>query len=127
MQKWIPLHEVREPEKVERLKERMLAHGWQGVPLVAWHKHDSPLMGSQLLTGTHRLAAAHAIGIADEVIPVIDLPELFAKAGLDYDARADAPETLVDWRNPYSVREWAREELGILAETYGIEKMYLGF
>lgn len=72
------LHEVRDEAKLAELVASIERDGWQGAPLVA--------DGEQLLTGTHRYAACKALGMADYEIPTIDVRDLFAEAGLDFDA-----------------------------------------
>lgn len=73
-----PLHEVRDKEKLERLVESLEEKGWEGVPLVIWPVYN------QLLTGSHRYAAAKELEWADSEIPVIDIEEIFVEAGLDF-------------------------------------------
>lgn len=74
-----PLHEVRDPEKVQRLAASMEANGWQGMPLVIWEVYG------QLLTGVHRYEAAHEVlGWSDSEIPTIDIEDIFAEAGIDF-------------------------------------------
>lgn len=72
------LHEVHNPAKAIVLAARIKRHGWRGVPLV--------VDGEQLLTGTHRYAACGLIGWQDDEIPTIEVRELFAAQGLDFDA-----------------------------------------
>ena len=68
------LHGVRDEAKVAHLADKMEREGSQGPPLV----HD----GDQLLTGVHRYAAARQVALDD--IPMIDIADVFAEAGLDY-------------------------------------------
>jgi ParB-like chromosome segregation protein Spo0J len=59
-----PPHRVTRPEHVDELAESMAGGGWQGCPLVGY-----PCLGGfQLLTGTHRRAAALRVGI---LVPLI--------------------------------------------------------
>jgi ParB-like chromosome segregation protein Spo0J len=62
---WLrPPHKVTRPEQVVELAESMRLVGWQGPPLIGY-----PVYGYyQLLSGTHRHAAARIIGVG---IPVI--------------------------------------------------------
>lgn len=55
----IPLHEITDPAKVERLADSMRSHGWLGEPLL--------VVGEVAYTGTHRRAAAERAGIECEV------------------------------------------------------------
>lgn len=59
-----PPHKVTRPEQVDELVESMLKYGWKGPPLVGY-RLDGKV---QLLTGTHRRAAAERINFA---IPVV--------------------------------------------------------
>lgn len=71
----LPLHEIRRPHHFRELVERMRRYGWQGRPLAVEAlsggrtklraSGDGHYMG---WTGTHRLAAARALGIK---VPVI--------------------------------------------------------
>jgi ParB-like chromosome segregation protein Spo0J len=63
----VPLHEVREPEKVLRLMESMRKRGWVGRPLIGFVGAGGYI---NLLSGVHRLAAASAVL---ETIPVVIL------------------------------------------------------
>lgn len=84
------LHEVRDEAKVAELAASIGRDGWQGAPLVA--------DGEQLLTGTHRYAACKLVGLADDEIPTIDVRDLFAGAGMDFDATwAEAEDIYGDW------------------------------
>ena len=74
----IPPHEVRDEQKLEEIKESLKQNGWQGSPLVIWGDDD-------LLTGSHRYAAAVDLGWSDSEIPTIDLEDVFAEGGLDFD------------------------------------------
>jgi len=60
-----PLHEVRDAGKLEALAAAMACDGWQGRPLLAMPNGD----GWQLLTGSHRYAAARQAGLTD--VPVL--------------------------------------------------------
>lgn len=75
----IALHGVQDTEKVQALVESLEQNGWQGAPLVL-------LEGEQLLTGVHRYEAAHRIlEWQDSEIPMIDVSDVFAEDGLDFD------------------------------------------
>ena len=88
-----PLHEVRDLEKLATLTESIEEKGWQGVPLVIWGVYG------QLLTGSHRFAAARALEWDYTEIPTIDIEMVFAEAGLDFEA------ALVEEGNP-SFDQW---------------------
>ena len=60
-------HRVTRPEQVEQLAADMMAKGWQGEALVGYKLGA----GVQLLSGTHRRAAAI---IAQIAIPVVVWP-----------------------------------------------------
>jgi len=75
----IPYHEVRDYEHMRKLMASMEANGWVGAPLVIWDDEF-------LITGAHRYAAAMELGWAESEIPTIELAEVFAEAGLDFDA-----------------------------------------
>ncbi len=74
----IPYHEPNDADKLARITASMTTDGWTGAPLVAWDDY--------LLTGAHRYAAAQLAGIEDRDIPVIDIRELAAEHGHDFDA-----------------------------------------
>lgn len=77
-----PIHEARDAAKLAALEADMRANGWTGPALVA--------DGEQLLTGAHRFAAAQA---TDTAIDVVDIRDLFAVEGLDFEAAyADAED-----------------------------------
>lgn len=73
-------HEVTDPTKVAHLIADIATYGWQGAPLVA--------DGEMLLTGVHRSAALKELGWsrADIGEVTIDIRDIFAANGLDYDA-----------------------------------------
>ncbi len=108
----IPLHEIRDPAKLQRLIESISAHGWQGAPLVTWDCY--------LLTGTHRYAACQALGWVDADIPTIDISDVYAEAGLDWDALwhdYDCP-TMDQWG---VVESLLRELPPTVRRKYGID------
>ncbi|SHF73180.1 hypothetical protein SAMN02745218_02970 [Desulfofundulus australicus DSM 11792] len=89
----IPLHGVRDLHKFDTLIDSISLYGWRGAPLVKW--------GSDLLTGSHRYAACRALGWSDNDIPVIDIEDVFAEAGLNWavlyaEHRVQQPE-VDDW------------------------------
>lgn len=106
-----PIHEVRDTTLLAELIASMTKNGWVGVPLVVG--------GDQLVTGAHRWAAWRAIGRKDHEIPVIELHDLFALAGvdmLDAHERHGCP-TIVE---PEYVSFLAELGRGLL-EEYGID------
>ena len=66
--------------KVESLVESMINNGWVGAPLVK-------LNDELLLTGSHRYEASKEAGIN---APMITIQDVFAEAGIDYDAQITA-------------------------------------
>ncbi len=72
------MHEVRDEAKVSTLMTSIERDGWVGAALVVWDD-------SYLITGTHRYAAACRLGIENE-IPTIEIADVFAEAGLDFEA-----------------------------------------
>lgn len=62
----LPLHEITDQDKLERLTRGMRQDGWIGRKIVALHCGDH----LQAITGTHRLAAAEAAGVQPEVLIV---------------------------------------------------------
>lgn len=75
------LHTVDNREKVEQIKANLERDGWVGAPLV--------VDGDQLLTGTHRYTAAKELDWVDYDIPMIEISDLFAEHGLDWNAIMD--------------------------------------
>lgn len=69
-----PWNEVDDAAKLAALVASMEADGWVGTPVV--------VDGDQAVTGSHRIVAARR---ADIEVPTIDIRDLFADAGLDYD------------------------------------------
>jgi hypothetical protein len=106
------LHEVRDTGKALVLAAHIKRHGWQGAALVA--------DGEQLLTGSHRYPAAKLVGLTDAEIPTTDVRDLFAGAGLDFDATwAEAEDIYGDWY-PAMVHTLAALPAAIRDE-YGID------
>lgn len=66
---FLPPHEVTHPQKVIALANSMWQNGWRGPSLVAYRLPDNT--GFQLLSGTHRQAAAIEL---NRMIPVVILP-----------------------------------------------------
>lgn len=62
----VPLHEVRDEEKLAVLRESMRANGWQGRPLLVLDLQNGRYAA---LTGSHRLPAAQAADV--EEIPAV--------------------------------------------------------
>lgn len=74
----IRYHEATDASKVAELAVSIEVDGWQGAPLVA--------IGDELLTGAHRHTAYEQVFGTDNGIPVVDLADVFAEDGLDYEA-----------------------------------------
>lgn len=70
-------HEIMEQEKFEAIAQSLEENGWIGGPLVKWG--DDCLM-----TGSHRYPAAKSLDWTDAEIPMVDLEDVFAEAGLDF-------------------------------------------
>lgn len=69
-----PWNDVDDAEKLTALIASMEVDGWVGAPVV--------VDGDQAVTGSHRIIAARQ---ADIEVPTVDIRDLFANAGLDYD------------------------------------------
>lgn len=67
-----PIHEVRDQVKLEQLIASMENEGWTGRPVLA----IGTMEYAQALTGSHRIEAAHRIGI--------DIPVLLIESGTDW-------------------------------------------
>lgn len=66
----IPPHKVTHPDKVDSLAKDFEDYGWWGPALIGYFTYDKPSEGYalQLLSGSHRWAAALLVGVK---IPVI--------------------------------------------------------
>jgi hypothetical protein len=73
-----PIHNVDRHRDLEALTAAMTADGWNGPPVVAHHGTG--------LTGVHRIHAARDAGIE---VPTVQAADLFAAAGVPFDADAD--------------------------------------
>lgn len=102
-------HDIQDEGKLQALIESMSANGWQGAPLVKWGEVD-------LITGTHRY---HAAKEADIEIPVIDLEDVFAEAGLDFQAVWE--ECGEPAYGEYGLTEMLYELPESVREAYGID------
>lgn len=67
----VPIHGVRDTDKLAALIADMQVNGWVGAPIVMLDSY-------QALTGSHRLAAAEA---TDTDIPTVALDDLLAEHG----------------------------------------------
>jgi len=109
----ITLHEITDEVKAERLAEAMERDGWTGSPLVA--------DGEQLITGAHRYYAWYRLCDNDpDDIPIIDIRNLFAQAGADYDAlmQAELEYTIWDDAIVYVIEHHLPVDI---IERYGID------
>ena len=68
----IPLHEVRDEEKLNNLIESMKENGWTGRPIVVLDIGDI-----QALTGSHRYAAAKIAGIEEIPCAIVNHGDMF--------------------------------------------------
>lgn len=64
----VPLHEIRDFDKLHDLRRSMEADGWRGRPLLVMMINAE----YQALTGTHRLEAAIQAGLDEVPVVVID-------------------------------------------------------
>lgn len=64
-----------DPGHVAAIAASMHEHGWKGAPLVVLSDY------ARAYTGTHRLAAAEQAGL--DMVPGVELEDLFAACGLD--------------------------------------------
>ncbi|HLS89510.1 MAG TPA: hypothetical protein VK008_07775 [Sphingobacteriaceae bacterium] len=69
------LREPQDQARLDNIKEGLQNSGWEGPPAVV---HDG-----YVVAGNERVAAALALGWAEDDIPAIPLEKLFAEAGLD--------------------------------------------
>jgi ParB-like chromosome segregation protein Spo0J len=107
-------HEITSHAKVVALVSSIETNGWQGPPLVA--------DGEMLITGVHRSAALRALGWSraaiDEV--TVDIRDIFAANGLDYEAiRAEEEADFSDFEVslPWVINHLPQSVL----DEYGIE------
>ena len=70
------LHEVGDWGKVAQIAASIRAEGWLEDTFLI-------LDGEQLLTGTHRYAAAREAGLSEAEIPTVQLAEVLSEYGLD--------------------------------------------
>lgn len=87
----VPLHHVRDKAKLDRLVTAMKRRGWTGRPLLGYASDNYPEM-FQLLTGSHRLAAAEKLDLA---IPVV-LMDLTVAEQLELEDQRDDDDR-ADW------------------------------
>ena len=73
------IHDINDDAKVSELVASMQAKGWVGMPIVIWD--------DKALTGVHRIAAAEIAEIRPETI---DLADVFAEDGADFDEAVEA-------------------------------------
>lgn len=106
-------HEIRDESLLESLIESMTANGWIGAPLVG------DTISGQLLTGSHRYVAAREAGIE---APIIDVRDVFAEAGMEYDEIIAEIAAEADY-----LSEWGMIELAVtdlpesICTKYGID------
>ena len=114
-----PYHGVQDRDKLAALVAAMEAHGWQGAPLVAWEGCGY----LNLMTGSHRYAAAVETGIEIPVIVLSDEEDGPALLGEDLYAEACetwAAEGRCDW-GVYEVSKLIKAERPSLAAEYGMD------
>jgi ParB-like chromosome segregation protein Spo0J len=73
--KCAPLHGVRDDALRDQIAESMRRDGWDGRPLIGYKDDDAHY---QLLTGSHRWAAAIAAGLAEIPVRLLSAAELDA-------------------------------------------------
>lgn len=79
-------NEAYDTERLNILISSMEINGWMGAPLVSWCDF--------LITGSHRYAAAQAVGIE---VPTIEIDEVYAEAGLNFsELHAEAGYPTID-------------------------------
>ncbi len=111
----LPLHDDVDDAKVAELTAGMHMHGWQGAPLV----YAIAAYGNRALTGSHRRAAAQAAGID---IPVVDIEELMAAHGRDWQALVTEHCSASTWDPVYNAACDLREHLPAdVADHYGLD------
>lgn len=91
-----PPHEVRDPQKLEKIKESMVSAGFEGRPILAFDIGR----GAEALTGSHRIRAARQAGL--DKIPVVmisdDIANYTDEAGRTIqDAAYMEADELADW------------------------------
>lgn len=107
-----PLHEVHDEAHMLALAESMAANGWVGAPLVCWDDN--------LLTGTHRYAAAtRVLEWSDRDIPTISIYDVFAAEGLDWDAVVE--EECPWWQRMTDLEDALNRLSAEGRATYGID------
>jgi len=100
----VPLHEVRDEEKLNNLIQSMEETGWCGRPLVVIDCGNE----YRALTGSHRIAAAIKAGLAEIPIACIEYGTMFE----DYDMTSD------DLRDPEQIKKLLEEYDEEAAELY---------
>lgn len=71
-----PVHEIRDKNKLQSLKEEIKNNGWRNCPPLVLFENI------HLMSGAHRWAVAVELG---KEIPVITLAGIFEEAGIDYE------------------------------------------
>lgn len=108
-----PYHEPEDTAKVAAIAASLARDGWVGAPLVTWGDEH-------LLTGAHRYAAARLADWQDTEIPTIDIADVCAEAGLDWDAIV-AEELLAGLDDPILGRVLDARLPAATRERYGID------
>ena len=81
----VPLHEVRDEEKLAALTENMKQNGWQGRNIVGFDLDGE----FRALTGSHRLPAAEAAGIEEIEVACVEYGTMFEDYGITTDDLKD--------------------------------------
>lgn len=108
-----PPHEIRDEALLDALIASMQRDGWLGAPLVG------DIISGQLITGSHRWAAAREAGIE---APIIDIRDVFADVGLDYDRIMAEVAAEAEYLSEWAMIEIAVADLpGPVRDQYGID------
>lgn len=104
----VPPHAVRDVTRLQAVADSMAADGWRGRPLLGYEMLGGNAGLVQLLTGSHRFAAAKVAGL--EAVPVLVL-------GLSEDEVAEIEESgIEDEQRLALLRGWDEDAAALMAE-----------